>query len=207
MHAIWLDNTKSPVATVKEKRNEHRDLEACPQKNVVRVTHSRMSENAFFEHGRTFLSSLLFVLWRKTDTLTWKRNACMLHWPIFLVSCACGPTLETKSHASAPREDSQSRNKHWYFYARNDSLISSLPYRGMQLLCDFLSFICWGHHTPNASWTLCPWSYFMLLHIACLMFKSCEALSMCIVILTIAILELLHLCAYHFPNIWMQELL
>jgi len=95
MHAIWLDNTKSPVATVKEKRNEHRDLEACPQKNVVRVTHSRMSENAFFEHGRTFLSSLLFVLWRKTDTLTWKRNACMLHWPIFLVSCACGPTLET----------------------------------------------------------------------------------------------------------------
>ena len=115
-----------PAATIKEKLGGRwRSGSLAPEKSL-RTKHSRTSENAILEHERTLLSLLIFVLWRKTNPLSWEQNASFLRWPIILVSYACSPTLETKSHSSTPKEWVNVRMCTG-IYTRHDSVMHHCP--------------------------------------------------------------------------------
>ena len=80
----------------------------------------------------------------------------MLCWPIILVSYASSPTLETRSHLSAPREDNSSWNVHGDLYMQLFDTISTLQRHAFALQIA-LFYLLRVSHPPYTSRNLCHW--------------------------------------------------
>jgi len=82
---------------------------------------------------------------------------CILRRSIILVSYFS--VVQRQKHTITlvrRRKASPSRNMDESLHIRHDSLISSLPCKGIQLPCELFSFICWGCYNPTPPGTNAP---------------------------------------------------